>query len=117
MLQSIARQLDKVITDHSTLIVIGRLVEYDKFSGLAKVESLNYRYTEPVILEDVIVLNHGNLYENPVTGSVEQPNQAQQHIWLGRAGDLVLLLRISNEVHVLLGTINALKNLPETTRG
>ena len=111
-LRGIVEQLDRIISDFDNQFIVGKIDSYDKVTGLARVQSLKTDFGEPVYLENVVVLNHGTLYENPAAGQYNQPNQAFQHIIIITPGELVLLLRISEQIYILLGTLNALRNIP-----
>ena len=112
MLKGIVEQLDNIISEFNNQFIVGKIDSYNISTGLARVQSLNFDFGESVYLDNVVVLNHGNLYENPVAGLFDQPNQANQHIMVMNQGELVLLLRISEHIYILLGTLNALRNIP-----
>ena len=111
MLRRIAEEVATLSDGYKNLFIIGKLISHDRNTGLARVESLNYNFDEPVYIEDVVILDHGNTYSNPLTGQIGPVEESAQHQWHASVGDLVLLIRVSDQIHILVGTVNALRNI------
>ena len=108
-------EVDRLGNELAGLLFIGRVVSYDARNGLAQIESLNYNYGSPLVIDNVAVLNHGDTFiDYPVHQSPEQ-STSSNHDWNANIDDLVLVLRVSDQIYVMVGTVNALKNIKEVS--
>ena len=107
----ILAEVDRLGNELGSLFIVGRLTAYDGTNGLAQIESLNFDYGTPLYVDNAIVLGHGDTFVPVPVGQIAQPSESVKYEWNANIGDLVLVIRVSEQIYVLVGTVNALKNV------